>query len=57
MIQKLRWSDDPYEELTKIKSGLNVEYVCTLLASNNQRLLSADEMIDVKAHATALCFA
>lgn len=26
MIQKLRWSDDPYEELSKIKSGLNVEY-------------------------------
>ena len=29
MIQKLRWSDDPYEELSKIKAGLNVEYVCT----------------------------
>ena len=56
MIQKLRWSDDPYEELTKIKSGLNVEYVCALLDSNNQRLQSADE-IDVKALATALCFA
>ena len=56
MIQKLRWSDDPYEELTKIKSGLNVEYVCALLASNNQRLQSANE-IYVKALATALCFA
>ena len=44
MIQKFRWSDDPYEELTRIKSGLNVEYVCVLLASNNQRLQSADEM-------------
>ena len=56
MIQKLRWSDDPYEELTKIKSGLNVEYVSALLASNNQRLQSADE-IDVKVLATTLCFA
>jgi len=26
MIQKLRWSGDPYEELTKIKAGLKVEY-------------------------------
>lgn len=26
MIQKLRWSNDPYEELTRIKSGLKVEY-------------------------------
>lgn len=28
MIQKLRWVGDPFEELTKIKSGLKVEYVC-----------------------------
>lgn len=26
MIQKLRWVGDPFEELTKIKSGLKVEY-------------------------------
>lgn len=26
MIKKLQWSGDPYEELTRIKSGLNVEY-------------------------------
>ena len=39
MIQKLRWSDDPYEELTRIKSGLNVEYVCVLLASNNHQVI------------------
>ncbi|KAL9980903.1 hypothetical protein ACROYT_G009544 [Oculina patagonica] len=26
MIQKLQWSGDPYEELTRIKSGLRVEY-------------------------------
>ena len=30
MIQKLHWSNDPYEELTRIKSGLKVEYVCTV---------------------------
>ena len=28
MIKKLQWSGDPYEELTRIKSGLRVEYVC-----------------------------
>ncbi|XP_020623662.1 solute carrier family 2, facilitated glucose transporter member 12-like [Orbicella faveolata] len=26
MIKKLQWSGDPYEELTRIKSGLRVEY-------------------------------
>ncbi|KAJ7373800.1 hypothetical protein OS493_009122 [Desmophyllum pertusum] len=26
MIQKLQWSGDPYEELTRIKSGLKVQY-------------------------------
>lgn len=31
MIQKLQWSGDPFEELTRIKSGLKVQYVCTLL--------------------------
>ena len=30
MIKKLQWSGDPYEELTRIKSGLRVEYVCML---------------------------
>ena len=28
MIRKLSSLVDPYEEVSKIKSGLNVEYVC-----------------------------